>query len=128
MEKEKVTYHRNENGFFHREDGPAVENENGDKWWWKNGLIHRDGDDPAVEMHDGSKHWFKDGIRHRESGPAIEWADGTKQWWLNGKLHREDGAAVEWSNGDKQWALDGVHLPCKNKIEFEELIKARKEK
>ena len=48
------------NGNLHREDGAAVEWNNGDKSWWLNGE------------------------RHREDGPAIECSDGYKEWYLNG--------------------------------------------
>ena len=51
--------YRNEQGQLHREDGPAVEYADGDKFWYLNGLLHR------------------------EDGPAREWADGHKVWWIN---------------------------------------------
>ena len=52
--------------------------------WFLNGKCHRE-DGPAVEWEDGTKNWWLNGKRHREDGPAIEWADGGKSWWLNGK-------------------------------------------
>ena len=51
----------NEQGQYHREDGPAIE--------WAN----------------GDKSWFLNGNRHREDGPAIEYANGDKSWYLDGK-------------------------------------------
>jgi hypothetical protein len=36
------------NGEIHREDGPAAEYANGDKWWFLNGENHRE-DGPAIE-------------------------------------------------------------------------------
>jgi hypothetical protein len=73
---------RNEAGEFHREDGPAVEYENGDK------------------------EWYLSGIKHREDGPAVEWANGTKQWWVYGKRHRKDGPAIEEDvTGYKAWYI-----------------------
>jgi hypothetical protein len=33
---------------LHREDGPAIEERNGDKYWYINGRIHRK-DGPAIE-------------------------------------------------------------------------------
>ena len=51
------------NGKLHREDGPAIEGANGDKYWYLNG---------------NDKY-------HREDGPAIEYADGSKSWYLNDK-------------------------------------------
>ena len=82
------------NGNYHREDGPAIECKNGDKYWWLNDK------------------------RHRENGPAVEWANGDKWWWLNGKRHREDDPAVEYTNGDKHWYLNNriYKIQTKNKI------------
>ena len=47
-------------GRWHREDGPAIEWENGDNFWYLNGLFHRD-DGPAVEWHDGRNEWYLNG-------------------------------------------------------------------
>ena len=55
----RILYFNNK-GQQHREDGPAIEREDGKKEWWVNGKLHR------------------------EDGPAIEFADGTKQWWRLG--------------------------------------------
>lgn len=52
----------NEKGELHREDGPAIEYANGDKYWYKNGQFHRE-DGPAIEYADGNKFWYKNGIR-----------------------------------------------------------------
>ena len=52
---------RNQEGQWHRTDGPAYETANGDKAWWV------------------------DGQGHRTDGPAIERADGRKMWYLNGQ-------------------------------------------
>ena len=54
------------NDKLHREDGPAREYANGDKYWYLNGKLHR------------------------EDGPAREYADGTKVWYLNGKEVTEE--------------------------------------
>lgn len=49
-----------------------IEDENGDKYWYKKGLLHRDGDLPAVELSNGTKAWYKDGLLHRDDDlPAI---------------------------------------------------------
>ena len=47
--------------------------------------LHRE-DGPALEYANGNKYWFLNGQRHREDGPAIERTDGYKAWFLNGKL------------------------------------------
>jgi hypothetical protein len=87
---------RNESGFLHRLDGPAIERSNGCKEWWVNGL------------------------RHRLDDPAIEGMDGYKEWYEEGKLHRLDGPAIEYPNGDCEWYINGHHY---TKEEFEEYIK-----
>lgn len=75
---------KNKDGALHNPIGPAVEWEDGSKFWFQNGELHRE-DGPAVEWVDGTKEWFKDGDRHREDGPAIEWPSGNKNWFRNGK-------------------------------------------
>jgi hypothetical protein len=58
--------YQNEKGQCHREDGPAIEWNIGDKSWWINGK------------------------RHREDGPAVETTSGRKFWYLNDKNYSED--------------------------------------
>ena len=53
------------------------------KAWYLNGKLHRE-DGPAVEFADGDKFWYLNGKLHREDGPAVEYADGDK-FGLNGK-------------------------------------------
>jgi hypothetical protein len=57
--------YKNESGQLHRTDGPAVEWNNGDKWWFINGELHRE-DGPAIECSDGSKEWYLNGIEYSE--------------------------------------------------------------
>ena len=123
--------YRNSEGLLHRDgDLPAQELENGIKWWWKNGKVHREGGRHAVEngtykawLVNGKQHregglpavengnykqWWVNGQRHRENGPAIERADGTTEWYVNGQRHRNGGLpAAEYTNGDKQWWVNG---------------------
>ncbi|MHA6897972.1 hypothetical protein [Ralstonia pseudosolanacearum] len=77
--------------------------------WFKNDQLHRE-DGPAVEADDGTKKWFMGGQLHREDGPAYEHAKGTKEWWIHDQLHREEGPAVEWPDDSKEWWLNGVEL------------------
>ena len=62
----------NENNELHREDGPAVELVNGDKWWYKNGKYHR------------------------EDGPAVKFVDGYKEYWYNNIFYPEIKTDEEW--------------------------------
>ena len=58
---------------------------NGNKYWENaQGEFHRE-DGPAIEYDDGSKSWYQDGKLHREDGPAIEWTNGVTCWYINGK-------------------------------------------
>ncbi len=68
------------NGKRHREDGPAEEYTNGDRWWWV------------------------DGKRHREDGPAVEKADGTKEFYLNSIRYNNE----EYLEALKIWKMDEV--------------------
>lgn len=70
-----------------------VEYENGDKEWFKNGVLHRL-DGPAVEYKNGYKSWFKHGNYHRINGPAAIYPNGHNMWYINDKLHRIDGPAI----------------------------------
>ena len=64
-----------------------------------------------VEVNEnGDKFWYLNGQLHREDGPAREYADGSKSWWLNDQRHRVDGPACEWSDGHKSWYLNGERL------------------
>lgn len=104
------TSYRNAAGELHRNNGPAVIHNNGNKEWWINGERHRD-DGPAIENESASTsikyEWFNHGKLHREGGPAIGWIDGDCMWFVNGKLHREDGPAIMYKNGYTQWYSHG---------------------
>ena len=47
------------------------------------GELHRD-EGPAVEWDDGTKIWYQNGQLHRIDGPAIDYASGPKAWYING--------------------------------------------
>ena len=86
-DKGPVKY-RNNAGLLHRENGPAVEYEDGTVCWYNNGKRHRI-DGPAIEWPNGDKEWYVDDKRHRLDGPAWEYVDGTKEWFIDGKLVTE---------------------------------------
>ena len=94
--------YRSKVGELHREDGPAIEFSNGDKFWYIDGKKHRE-DGPAIYCPNCYKEWWVNGKRHREDGPAVEYSNGEKHWYLNGERHREDGPAIEWPNEYKEW-------------------------
>jgi hypothetical protein len=58
--------------------------ENGNKFWTlPNGKLHRE-NGPAVEFTNGDKYWYINGEKHREDGPAVEWDNGDKLWYSKG--------------------------------------------
>jgi len=71
------------------------------EWWYRNGVLHREGGPAYVKRHpDGTvveKRWYRNDKLHREDGPAYveRRPDGTvvEAWYRNDKLHREDGPA-----------------------------------
>ena len=97
------------NGKLHREDGPAMEYEDGTKAWYINGKRHRE-DGPALEYTNGDKYWYINDKLHREDGPACECEDGSFRWYFHGRLHREDGPAVRYTNGTYSWYINGKRL------------------
>jgi hypothetical protein len=92
----------------------TYELKNGDQYWYKNGVIHRDHDLPAVIYSNGSQYWYQNGLIHRDNDlPAIIFVSGTEHWYQNGLLHRDnDLPAMVYSNGHQQWYLNGFrYLP-----------------
>ena len=73
------------------------------------GELHRD-DGPAVEYEDGHVEWYQNGRLHRNHGPASIWWNGTKEWCQNGQLHRTDGPAIIWNNGVTERWIGGKRL------------------
>ncbi len=92
------------------DDEPALIYANGNKYWYKKGVVHRE-NGPAILWNNEDQEWYKDGKLHRKDGPAKEYTDGTGFWYENGKLHREDGPAIFHPKGkeeDQEWWLKGV--------------------
>jgi hypothetical protein len=89
QENGNVKYYKPGTDILHREDGPAIENTDGHKAWYKEGKCHRE-DGPAVIFSTGCKAWYKEGNYHREDGPAIEYTDGSKSWYIDGKKLSEE--------------------------------------
>ena len=52
------------------------------RWYNENGSYHRE-DGPAVEYLDGQKFWYIHGRLHRMDGPAVELVNESKQWWYH---------------------------------------------
>jgi hypothetical protein len=54
-------------------------------WKTKTKKIHRE-DGPAIEWEDGTKEWYIYGKLHREDSPAIEYANGYNNWCICGRF------------------------------------------
>lgn len=55
--------------------------------WYKNGLLHRDGDEPAVISFNGiCKYWYKKGLLHRDGGEPAVILYNRKEWYTNNIL------------------------------------------
>ena len=67
-----------------------------------NGKLHRE-DGPAEEHINGNKYWFVNDKYHRLDGPAIEYYDGRKLYYIEGKLYLTkeefDKVAYLYNNG-----------------------------
>jgi len=61
---------------------PAIVFKNKSKSWFKNGYFHRE-NGPSFEGQNGYREWRQNGKRHRLDGPAVAWCDGTNSWYLN---------------------------------------------
>ena len=62
----------------------------GTRWYYNSaGQLHRD-DGAAVEWNNGTKSWYQNGLRHRTDGAAVEWPSGNKVWYINGEQLSED--------------------------------------
>ena len=84
-------------------------------YYYKDGKFHRE-DGPASEDSDGNKFWYIDDELHRLDGPAIEFSGGTKEWYINGHLHRTDGPAIERSDGHTHWYLNHQRYGINNEF------------
>jgi len=99
-------------------------NKVGNKFWYKNNLLHRE-DGPAIEYADGSKEWYIEDKLHRVDGPAVEHLDGSEEWYFEDKLHRVDGPALKYADGKKYWYYYGEEIECRSQKKFEKLIKLK---
>lgn len=86
-----------------RNDKPAIEYPDGSKYWYKDGVMHRE-DGPAVLVKN-AEIWMRDGKYHRIDGPAVSWTIKKRyEYWVDGLQHRDDGPAIiDPVKGDEWW-------------------------
>ncbi len=104
------------NGKLHRDnDLPAVESTNGTKCWYQHGKIHRDNDLPACEYYNVTKYWYQNGKLHRENDlPAIEGYDGTKYWYQNDNAHRIGNTSIIYHDNTERFHINGIEYTKEN--------------
>ena len=69
---------------------------------------HRE-DGPALEWADGDKFWYRDGLVHREDGPALIYSNGSKYWYIDGVQLTEDAfKARKAPHNGKKVTVDGI--------------------
>ena len=61
------------------------------EWLDDQGRRHRERG-PAMVSSQGDKEWYKHGLLHRNWGPAVIWPDGAKDWYKNGVFIKEKRA------------------------------------
>ena len=89
--------------------------EYGDKFWYKNGELHRDNDLPSVVLSDERKEWHQNGLLHRENGPAIIY----KNLYIDHLKYRDDDSYV--IIGDcEEYYLEGKEF---TKEEYHKILK-----
>lgn len=98
--------YKNDSGEFHRDNGPAVVEADGQEEWYQNGKLHRE-DGPALKFGEDYQEWYQNDKLHREDGPATTHPGGTESWWQNGQRHREDGPAIVRSHREGDWYKNG---------------------
>ena len=73
--------------------------------WYINGECHRE-DGPAIDWNNGIKEWLVNDKFHRIDGPAVEYPNGNKEWWVNNKRlssKKEEILNKWWDN--KKWNM-----------------------
>ncbi len=103
---QRSVFWKDDDGCYHRDDGPADIGPDGAQFWYQHGRLHRD-DGPAIIWPDGMRAWCKDGEYHREDGPALISANGKQRWYQRGKFHRDDGPAIVDADGRQEWWWHG---------------------
>lgn len=68
--------------------------------------IARTDENDYVEDQWGNKCWYRMGVLHRDNAPAVQWANGGDSWYHKGRLHRADGPAINRA-GCTSWFVHG---------------------
>jgi len=128
-----IKYHNrvetlNDKGELHSfNDKPAVDWVDCDKFWYKNGKLHRDDKPAIISIYNLSRfhHYYQNGLRHRFLKPAsIKWETGIKsyeKYYLKDRLHNPIGPAKLWY--PPYYDFERVFYVNGNELSFDEFIK-----
>lgn len=88
-------------------------NRTGEERWYKNSIVHRDGDRPAIIDEHGISYWYQEGELHRDRDlPSLIGGDGTMEWHQKGVAHRDTNQParilVHGKEVQKQYLQHGV--------------------
>jgi hypothetical protein len=61
-----------------------VKDHNGAIFYYKDGYFHRE-DGPAIIYSEKHKTWYFEGLLHNLNGPAKIWPDGREEYFIHGK-------------------------------------------
>lgn len=75
-----------ESCMFFDEVKPAIQRKNGDVEYWVNNQLHRDNGPALIENNGRRFRWYQNGKLHRENGPAMI-ASYTESYYLNGQYY-----------------------------------------
>jgi len=89
------------------------------------GELHSFNDKPAVEWNDGDKEWYKEGKLHRTDRPAVMFDKICESWFKKGFRHRLDGPAIKWVHGNEDYYIEDIRY---TKKEFEKKVNELKMK
>ena len=99
----------------HRLDGPAVIMANGDREWWVDGRLHREGA-PTRLLKDGLfEGWRVHGDLHREGTPAVIYPNGGREWWEHDEC--QGTAGIPKAGKSDQLFLEVAMKPCAERRE-----------
>jgi len=170
IEGERVTEEEFDYCEFPTIEQPQIDEFGTEIWRNKDGQVHRDDDLPAMTYSNGNKYFYKDGKLHRLNGPAIIYQEDilVAEYWINGvqltedefneskdwekfepeidegnfdeevlyetndlgtktyrneigQVHREDGPAIIMENGESRYYLEGKALTEKEYYKIERI-------
>jgi len=85
-EKNRIIYCKDK--YYKNFDNIRLFHFDDDIQYYKGYIIHRE-DGPAIEWDEGDEEWIVNGKLHREDGPALTWCNQNK-WWLNNKQYSKE--------------------------------------